>query len=367
MVYKLSGIYKLLAVLLLTGIAGCSSVSTNKASFEHQVDALLAPYSGNNPGAALLLIEKGEVRLQRLYGQASFNPDVAITENTNFRLASVSKAFTTSAMLSLIERGYTTLDTPIRSILPTLPEYTSAITVAQLLSHTSGIPDYEPLVDTQSGYQVTDADVLTLLQDTSELFFTPGSAHKYSNTGYALLALLVEKLSGQTFSQYVHDYIFQPIGINNSVIYKKGENEVTTRAYGHSLIDNQWRLDDQSPYSVVLGDGGVYSNLQDLYKWAQAWNTGTLLSAELMQMATTPYQLNNGERINYGFGWRLKESQWGRVFFHPGETRGFRNVIYFLPEQDITVVLLTNRNGHIQYSPLQLAERISDLYLKREH
>jgi CubicO group peptidase (beta-lactamase class C family) len=263
----------------------------------------------------------------------------------------------------LIDIGKLKLETTLQEIFPNFPDYGKNITIKNLLQHTSGLIDYEDLIPDTAAIQVKDQDVLDLIMQTDSTYFQPGSKHQYSNTGYALLALTVEKISGKPFRDFLQDNIFQPLGMDNTIAFEKNINEVKNRAYGYTIKDNIVEFTDQSITSAVLGDGGIYSSLNDLYKWDQALYAGRLIDKKYLDESWTRGITTNGVEFPYGYGWRLEKYHDIEVVYHTGSTRGFRNIIYRVPEKKLTIVILTNRDAGSEFSTLKFAHQIYDLYL----
>jgi CubicO group peptidase (beta-lactamase class C family) len=343
-----------MSFLLALVLGGCA---TGGGTMQSSVDALMRDYSGDVPGASVLVLRDGEPLLQRSYGLADLEAHVAATPRTNFRLASVTKQFTAAAILLLAEDGKLSLDDPLRKWLPSLPAATDPITLRQVLSHTSGLVDYEDVMAPDATEQVHDIDVLYLLETQDRLYFAPGTDYRYSNSGYALLALVVGKASGQDFATFLRERIFQPLGMARTVAYEKGISTVADRAYGYSLVDGKWTRTDQSSTSAVLGDGGIYSSIDDLAKWDAALYDNRLLSDASRRLAFTAHTKTGEPDVDgYGYGWRIH----GEVLWHSGETMGFRNVIVRWPQRHFTVIVLSNRNDP---EPYRLALEIAELYL----
>jgi len=265
-----------------------------------------------SPGAAQLVIRDGEVLLRECSGLADLENGIPITPATNFRLASMTKQF--------IARAIEILGIPYDE-----PAFRD-ITVRHLLSHTSGLVDYEELITGPE--QVSDHDVLRLLEQNDHRYFPPGTAYRYSNGGYVLLGLLIERMSGVSLETFLKREIFDPLGMHGTVM---GAEWASNRAYGYALEDGRWVRRDQSITSATRGDGGIYSSIDDLQKW----------DASLA-----------GRALEYG--WRhTKNSVW-----HEGETVSFRNVIIKFPAERITVIILTNRD---QPDPYPLALRVAEI------
>ena len=336
--------------IFLVLLTSCSSPK------EAVMDELFHSYSGLRvPGAAVLVISDGKPVLERSYGMANLEEEKKVTPQTNFRLASVTKQFTAMSIMMLVERGALGVDDTLRHIFPSLPEYANDITIRHLLQHTSGLVNYEDLIPDTAEVQVLDHDILAMMEAMDSTYFDPGTTYRYSNTGYAILAMVVEKVSGEPFASFLRDNIFVPLGMDNSVAFRDGLNAVPNRAYGYTVTENEVAFTDQSITSAVLGDGGVYSSITDLYKWDQALYTDTLVQAEAIERMFTPYL------ESYGFGWRIDEVDGHRRIHHTGSTSGFRNVIQRFPDDRLTVIILTNRRDP-DVAPL--ADRLAALYLR---
>jgi CubicO group peptidase (beta-lactamase class C family) len=330
-------------------IAGCSMNSSD------EVDRLFADYRPDGtPGASVMVIRGGEPVLIRSYGLASVEDRIPVDPSTNFRLASVTKQFTATSVLMLVEQGKLALNDSIRRYFPQFPEFANDITIRHMLQHTSGIEDYEPLYGDLFPEQILDRGVVEIIAGTEGTYFVPGTEHRYSNSAYAILAVLVEDLSGQSFPAFLEERIFRPLGMTSTVAYRKGENTVPNRSLGYSVTLQKIEFSDQSAWSAVLGDGGIYSSVLDLFKWDQALYDNDLLSPETWAEVWTP------GLEDYGFGWRIDEYRERKRYHHSGSTSGFRNFMQQFPDDQLTVIVLTNRADPDVES---LAEKIADLYL----
>jgi CubicO group peptidase (beta-lactamase class C family) len=312
------------------------------------------------PGASVIVIHKGKVLFAKAYGLADVEAGVPCSTNTNFRLASVSKQFTAMAVLILAERKKLSLDERLTDFFPEFPEYGTRITVRHLLNHTSGLIDYESVIPKGTTIPVLDQDVLRLLLAQDKTYFPPGTQYRYSNSAYALLALIVETRSGNTFARFLRENIFHPLGMRNTIAYEQGISSVPNRAFGYTLRSNRCERTDQSLTSSVLGDGGIYSSVSDLFKWDQALYGSKLVSRRLLQQAFTPGTGTDKPETGYGFGWYISEHRGIKEVWHSGETCGFTTRLARFPEKKFTVIVLTNRrNAAIDTLP----HRIADLYL----
>lgn len=310
-------------------------------------DRLMQPYTGDVPGASLLVIKNGKILLRRGYGMADLEHHVAATPVTNYRLASVSKQFTAAAVLLLMQDGKLKLDDSIRHWLPTLPSFADQVTLRELLSHTGGLLDYEDLMPAGTTQQLNDHDVLRMISATTHTYFPPGTAYRYSNTGYVLLGLVIEKASGMSLQDFLQRRIFAPLRMDHTLLYVHDDKIVPNRAYGYSESDGKWQRTDQDLTSATRGDGGIYSSIDDLAKWDAALYDDRLLSDASRKLAFSPHAKVVGEpyEADYGFGWRIT----GDTLWHSGESIGFRNVIVRWPKQHLTVILLSNRNAPEPY------------------
>lgn len=350
-------------------------VAAGRAQVSHNsIDAIFSSLkSAKAPGAAVLVVRDGKPVFQQGYGVTDLRTLRPIDAKTNFRLASFTKQFTATCIMLLVHDGKLHYDDHLTDIFPEFPVYGKSITVRNLLNHTSGLPDYEDILmkqypDTppEKIPQILDAGVLKLLEQQSSGKFAPGSKWEYSNSGYATLAMMVEKVSGKPFGQFLHDRIFAPLAMDNTLAYQKGKNEVLNRAFGHTKERNGWKETDQSPTSAVLGDGGIYTSIDDLAKWDRALRDHTLVSEAEMQPALTPVHVTDGpptlegRNVSYGFGWFLDPYKGRRRMSHDGETIGFRTTIQRFPNDQLTVIVLANRTD---IDPAKMALAVADLYL----
>jgi CubicO group peptidase (beta-lactamase class C family) len=341
------------------------------------VDAIFASLKSRDlPGAAVVVIQNGRIVFERGYGVTDLRTRRPIDGHTDFRLASVTKQFTAMAIMLLVHDGKLRYETRLTDILPDFPDYGREITIRQLLNHTSGLKDYEDLMpkDYEEGRQelrqIQDGEVLELLEREKTTNFAPGTKWAYSNSGYVLLGIIVGKVSGEPFAQFLNDRIFVPLHMTYSLAYVKGTKEVPNRAYGHSNDSNSWHETDQSPTSATLGDGGVYSSVEDLAKWDAALQKHMLLGPAEMEPALTPVKVPEGQvtepdgrPAEYGFGWFLNPYRGHKRMWHYGETMGFRTAIQRFVDDKLTVVVLCNRSD---LDPTALALKVADVYFAGE-
>jgi CubicO group peptidase (beta-lactamase class C family) len=319
------------------------------------------------PCFAVLVKKDGKTIFEKGYGVRDLRTKTAVDAQTNFRLASFTKQFTAMAVMLLVREGKLRYDQSLTDIFPEFPGYGKQITVRNLLNHTGGLPDYEDLMDAaekskgpiwSAEKQIQDSEVLQLLGRESHGKFAPGTKWEYSNSGYVVLGLIVAKISGKTFGEFLQERMFTPLKMNHTLIFEKGKNEVVNRAYGHSKKETVFIETDQSSTSATQGDGGIYSNLEDLSKWDDALRNHTLLSEKIFSSAITPAQLPPGAGAKlaedvpdslrkhataYGFGWFLNLQDSHPLMWHYGDTTGFKSAILRYTHDNVTVIVLCNR------------------------
>jgi CubicO group peptidase (beta-lactamase class C family) len=386
------------AAILTVGVHLRGASLSHSGAAEDQmipkIEAIFAPLSdAQSPGLAALVRRGGHTIFERGYGVRDLNSHATIDSETNFRLASCTKQFTAMAIMLLVHDKKLKYEQSLAEIFPEFPAYGATITISSLLHHTSGLPDYETLMEQEekSGgrkwteeNQIHDADVLALLEKEKVPQFPPGTKWAYSNSGYVVLGLVVAKVSGKSFREFLQQRIFAPLQMNQTVAYEKGKNEVANRAFGHSRDGGAWKQTDQSSTSATLGDGGVYSSVRDLAKWDEALAKHTLLSETEIRVALTPGTLLGGTKpvwpagqdrqagtpVAYGFGWFLDPYSSHPRMWHYGDTMGFHTYIERfgasatetgrLDNRDaMSIIVLCNRTD---LDPEALAAKVADLY-----
>jgi CubicO group peptidase (beta-lactamase class C family) len=374
--------------------AGRAQVREAESAVRQKIDAIFAPVaSANTPGLAVLVLKDGKKLFERGYGDRALQSSAKIDEHTNFRLASCSKQFTAMSIMLLVHDGKLGYDQKLTDIFPEVPTYGKSVTIRNLLNHTGGLQDYETLMEQADApgstypfphhwsedHQIQDAEVLTLLEHTDHGMFAPGTQWYYSNSGYVVLGLVVAKVSGRPFREFLQQRIFTPLHMDLTLAYELGKNEISNRAYGHARIGNakegnNWKQTDQSATSATLGDGGIYSSLEDLAKWDEALRTNKLLTIQEMQPALTPFAFTDstqprwpansdrpeGSPALYGFGWFLDPYKNHSRMWHYGESQGFRSYIVRFPDDHLTIIVLCNRTD---ITPEVLALQVTDILL----
>jgi len=344
----------LILLILIIGISCC-------LTRQGKINRLFKNYNGRDvPGASLMVIKDGQPVFTKTYGLANVEEKIPVECQTNFRLASFTKQFTAMCIAMIAEQGKLSYEQTLIDIFPDFPEYGRAITVDHIIHHTSGLIDYESLIPDTATIQVLDKDVLNMMMKQDSTYFLPGTEYRYSNSGYAVLTKIVEKTSGKSFAEFLKENIFIPLQMINTVAYEKGISTLKHRAFGYAVENRELIFKDQSLTSAVLGDGGIYSSVLDLYKWDQALYTDSLVSFETLQKIFTPGFLKDSTQLEYGFGWRIDEYKGHHRMHHTGQTCGFSTIIQRYPEDKLTIIILTNRNKPMLND---IADKIAELFL----
>jgi CubicO group peptidase (beta-lactamase class C family) len=374
-------------VAALLSVALLAAGARSDVAITSRIDAIFAGLiQPDEPGAAVLVAKDGRTLFEKGYGVRDLRSHRKIDPQTNFRLASVTKQFTAMAIMLLVHDGKLHYDDHLTDIFPKFPAYGKAITIRNLLNHTGGLPDYEELMEREAkhggqtwsaDHQIQDQEVLALLEDQPMGLFPPGVRWQYSNSGYVVLGLIVAKASGMPYREFLRQRIFGPLQMTDTIVYQKGINAIPNRAFGHSKEAGKLVETDQSSTSATLGDGGIYSNVDDLAKWDQGLRKHTLLSEKEMQPALTPVKLADGSEphwprdpqiggaadgpvVMYGFGWFLDPYNGHARNYHDGSTEGFRTAIQRFVGNRFTVIVLSNRTD---LNANELSLKVADLLL----
>jgi CubicO group peptidase (beta-lactamase class C family) len=312
-------------------------------------------------GACVLAIDDGQVVFREGFGLADVESRDPCTPATNFRMASVSKQFTALAVMLLVDRGKLSLDDTLDEFFVGGPKYWEKITLKQMLTHTSGLPDYEDLIPEGTTLQLDDMDVVRILMDTDEPLFEPGEKWQYSNSAFVVLGMIVEIVSHQPFHEFMTDEVFKPLGMDHTLLFQRGFNEVQHRAFGHEWKDEKWARADQSVTSAARGDGVVYTSLVDYEKWLRSLAQRKLLSEESHRAMFSPQEKTDRGESHYGFGWFIDEYRGERRIYHNGDTRGFRICSQTFPDRRAAIVL--QFNSEFDEEMTKVGERMADLLI----
>lgn len=381
---RLAAIFSIIVIFAL-GIETRAQTSASPA--EKQVDAIFSAVTQKkSPGLAVLVRKEGRTVFEKGYGVRDLRTNSKIDARTNFRLASFTKQFTAMAIMLLVHDGKLQYGQTLTEIFPDFPSYGKNITVRNLLNHTGGLADYEDLMEAvektkgplwSPEHQIQDDEVLALLKKETTGKFDSETSWSYSNSGYVVLGLIVSKSSGQPYGDFLRTRIFSPLHMNHTIVYQKGKNEVVNRAFGYSKEGAALKETDQSSTSATLGDGGIYSNLEDLARWDEALRNHTLLNAEEIVPALIPAKLADasqprwpvqpnddnlhpGKPVSYGFGWFLDPYKDHPRMWHTGSSIGFRTVIERFTAGNLTIIILCNRTD---LDPEKISLQVADLFL----
>ncbi len=315
---------------------------SNKAN---QIDSFFtAKYEKQQFNGTILFADQGNVIIKKAYGYADIRKKDSLQLNSAFQLASVSKPLTALAVLWLEERGYLSLEDSIQRFIPNFPY--KGINLKLLLSHRSGLPNYMYFSEdywTDRSIPISNQDVVCMMQTFQpNIYYIPDYRYNYSNTNYALLAAIVEQVSGMTFSNFMDRYIFEPLGMQDTYVYTKLEANASEQS---TLGYHRGRVAEDNYLNGVTGDKGVYSTVEDLYKLDQALYNGDLLSRKNLDKAFTAAHPELYDHDNYGLGWRINERpDCSKVVFHSGWWKGYRTHFFRLLDQKQTIIVLSNTN-----------------------
>jgi len=333
--------------LLLAVLAALASPAIRSDGQYPEIDALFADYGAATPGCALGVMRDGEFAYRQGYGMANLEHEIPIASSSVFRIGSTSKQFTAAAVALLAEQGKLRLDDPMARYFPEFPPWADGVTVMNLVNHSSGIRDYLQLTWLQG--LVNDADyysddyALELLARQRETNFPPGTEYLYSNSGYLLLAHLVERVSGQSLKEYAAANIFGPLGMANSHFHDDHTHIVPGRASGYAPREEGFRISETT--LDMVGDGGVYTSVDDLLFWERNFEVNRLGGGdELIDRLTTPGFFSDGRPMDYAFGLTVETYRGLDVVHHGGAFVGYRAIFMRFPTERLAITLLCNRS-----------------------
>lgn len=362
---RMSSRLGMLIALGLSGVAAASaSAQTRLTALDtanRWVDSVFAPYSStSSPGCAVGVVRDGQLAFAKGYGMADLEHDTPITPSTRFYVASLSKQFTAMSVVLLAQEGKLSLDDWVRRWVPQVPAFASPITLRQLLHHTSGLRDYFTLL-ALSGWPsdglLTQRQFIDLVARQKNLNFSPGDEFLYSNTGYALLAMVVERASGQSLKDYAADHIFKPLGMRNTE-FRDDHNEIIPhRAIGYQPSGSTYRI--SQPEFDVVGDGGVFSTIEDLAKWDANFESGRVGGRAGVAELQEPGRLNNGQTIPYALALTVGSTAGQPSYSHRGAYGGYRSAMLRIPERRLSVITLCNTSA----VPTTLADQVATIHL----
>lgn len=329
------------------------------------IDQIFAEYDNTrSPGGAVGVVMDGKLIFARGYGMANLEHDIPITPETVFRIGSTSKQVTAGAIALLEQQGVLSLDDPIRKWIPELPDYASGITLKHLLHHTSGIRDYLILMEF-SGYGkmdwYSDEEALEVLARQRALNFEPGTDFLYSNSGYFLLSKVIERATGQTLAEYAEEYLFRPLGMENTHFHNDPVKIVSNRATGYSPTeDGRYRINVTT--LPMIGDGGVFTTIEDMALWAQNLAEPKVGGKKWLEVMLKSGVLSSGDTTNYALGLYYGEHRGLRTVGHSGSWVGYLANLTRFPDHDLTIITFFNRSDA---DPIHLSFQTAELFLSK--
>ena len=333
--------------------------------FSKQIDTLLKPWhSPTKPGIAVAVSKDNKMVYQKYYGTANLESLSAINSKTKFLIASVSKQFTAFAIALLQEKGQLSYQDDIHKYIPEFPKYGNKITIMHLLNHTSGLRDLDDLnglIGIGLSDYVSFNDVYKLITQQKKLNFVPGLKHDYSNSGYVVLAKIVEKITGKSFREFMNETVFEPLEMKNTLVLDNPFEVIGNKATAYFSNDGQ-NYSTNNLFSSVYGSTGIYTTLADLNKWANNFTHPKVGNKHIFESMRTKGKLNNGSQINYGLGQEMKTYKGHEVVFHGGGQGAYRAYLLRFPELDLSISILSNSSYSTSFI-IDYVYQIADIYL----
>jgi CubicO group peptidase (beta-lactamase class C family) len=326
----------------------CPAQTISSTDIGAAFDKLIAESKPTEPGGVMLIAQKGQIIYKKAFGMANMEQGVPNQENTVFFIGSLTKQFTAVAILQLVEQGKLSLKDDIRKYIPDYNEEAGPIAIENLLTHTSGIASN---ADTTVNRGVSKSDMTTEKRinafKNQPAEFAPGSKWSYNNNNYFILGYLIEKLSGQSYGDYVTEKIFKPAGMTSSCYCKEGTSPKNA-ATGYISARTGIRLAEANSIDAMFASGAIQSTVEDMYRWNQAIKSGILVKKATMARSFEPFRLNGGRFSNYGYAWNIENIQGSLSLRHGGLVRGFVAEAVYLPDEDLYAVLLTNAESKLR-------------------
>ena len=358
---RAASVIGILALILLFLIVFYSK-RAHAAAQNDAIDAVFATWNKpDSPGCALAVYQNGRITYEKGYGMADLENDVPITPASVFYVGSLSKQFTAMAAALAIQQGKLSADDPIRKYLPELPSYADQITVRNLVHHTSGLRDYNTLfsIAGRRGDEAYDnPTVLRITARQKALNFEPGTEYLYSNTGYTLLAIIVERATKTPFAEYADQQIFKPLGMTVSHFHTDSGRLVKKRANAYASGQGGLRLD--TPSNERAGAGGVFTSVRDLLHWDENFYTARVGGKALIEQVQTPGRLKNGDALTYAWGLGIGSYRGVKIVDHGGSLGGYRAHLIRFPEHHTSIAALCN----LAIAPSGLVRQVADVVLK---
>lgn len=346
----------------LLGLLAASPAIAQSADPARAVDAIFQKWTASTPGCAVGVAVRGQPVLMRAYGMADLEHDVANTAETIFEAGSVAKQFTAMAIMLLVEDGRLSLDDEARKHVPELPDYGSPLTIRHMLTHTSGLRDWGSVAGIagapRTSREYTHAHVLDIVARQKSLNFAPGTAWSYSNTGFNLAAIIVDRVSGMSFGEFSRRRIFAPLGMTKTSWRDDHQRIVKGRAIAYSTAPAGYQI--EMPFENVHGNGGLLTTVGDLLKWNENLVKPVVGSAATIEQMTTVGKFNDGRNLEYGLGLYVRPLDGIANVYHSGSTAGYRAHLNRFPDAHTSVAVLCNGSDG---QATEAANNVSRLYL----
>ena len=349
------------AVLTVVTVLSLNFQSIVNAQNLTTIDSLLqAKYSSNAPGAVFLISKNGNIIYKKAFGLANIELNAPMKTDNVFKIGSITKQFTAIAILMLLEQDKLNLTDQITKFIPDYPTNGNKITIHHLLTHTSGIKDYTRVkgINAISQKNMSPSELIDFSKN-EPIDFIPGEKYKYSNSGYVILGYIIEKITGKSYANFIENQIFKKVKMTASK-YASQKEIIKKRASGYQKKDLYTNRMDFN-LSLAYSGGGLMSTVLDMFKWQEAIKNNVLINKETTKKAFTNYTLNNGEHINYGYGWHIKTIDNNKTFEHGGAIWGFKSMGVYVPNLDVYVIALTNC---LCNSPTMITRKIAELVVK---
>ena len=331
---------------LMFFLAGLQLYCQNQAK---SIDSLLKTYySDNEPGAFVYISKNNRAVFKKGYGLANMQSKEKISSTTNFNIGSLTKQFTAFCIVQLAERKQLSLQDKLVKYFPDFnPQTGNLVTIQQLLTHCSGITDHYALTDTSIIKHAGDKDVLNAVMHTGSTYFTPGTKYRYSNTAYCLLALVIEKISGISYNDYIKKNIFTPLAMQHSVVLQTGR-PIYKQAVGYDFDSSKKqfnRLDaGEAIFFSTEGDGGIYTSANDYLRWYQSLQQPLTHNKTVVQKCrSAQFLIDPLSKLAYGYGWFVSEKDRAAAVYHTGSNGGFRAIVFTIPSKNYMVTIFSNR------------------------
>jgi len=330
-------------------------------NLESNIDSLLQEkYPENTPGGAFLIAKNGTILYKKAFGLANLELNIPMQTENIFEIGSMTKQFTAISILILMEKGQLNLDDEITKFIPNYPTNGHKITIQHLLTHTSGIKDFTRIqgLNDLAKKDLTPAELIDFFKN-EPMDFIPGEQFKYNNSGYIILGYIIETITGQSYANFVEEQIFKKLEMTSSQ-YASHKKIIPNRASGYQHKEGYINSREIS-FTLPYASGSLMSSIDDMFKWQEAIKNNLLISKETTEKAFKNYVLNNGESINYGYGWHIKTINNIRSFEHGGSIFGFKSMGVYFPDLDIYVIGLNNCDCN---SPTKITREIAEMAAK---